>query len=94
MLLPPSLRVLDRSAVTFGTDALRGNVALGKPALGWSAAETAVGCRIRDYGSGVPHWSPLYQGSGWRQKEDREGVLTFKDFKTGTVAKIPFKGTL
>ncbi len=92
MLLPPSLRVLDRAAVTFGTDALRG--ANGAPALGWSAAETAAGCRVRDYGSGVPHWSPLYQGSDWRKKEVNEGVLSFKDFKSGQISRQPFKGAL
>ena len=57
--------------------------------LGWSAAETAAGCRIRDYGSGVPHWSPLYGGSKWRDEEAKAKVLRFKNFKTGEITDRP-----
>ena len=87
MLLPHSMRVVDTSAVTFGLDILNGK--RGGEKLGWSATETAVGCRIRDYGSGVPHWSPLYGGSEWRKKEDATGGLRFKNFRTGQVTDRP-----
>ena len=87
MLLPHSMRVVDNDAVTFGLDVLRGK--RGGEKLGWSAQETAVGCRIRDYGSGVPHWSPLYGGSEWRKKEDETGGLKFKNFRTGVVTERP-----
>jgi len=69
------MRQIDKSAVTFGLDVLQGKgEQKGKVKLGWSPQETAVGCRIRDYGSGVPHWSPLYGGSNWRAKEVRRRI--------------------
>ena len=87
VLLPHSMRYVDTDAVTFGLDVLNGK--RGGEKLGWSAQETAVGCRIRDYGSGVPHWSPLYGGSEWRKVEDTTGGLRFKNFKTGEVTERP-----
>lgn len=87
VLLPPTMRHIDKDAITFGLDALRGKN--GREKLGWSAQETAAGCRIRDYGSGVPHWSPLYGGSSWRAKEIDQKLPRFKDFKTGEVHDCP-----
>mmetsp|Transcript_9409 Transcript_9409/g.18815 ORF Transcript_9409/g.18815 Transcript_9409/m.18815 type:complete len:143 (+) Transcript_9409:40-468(+) len=90
VLLPPGMRQIDKDAITFGLDVLRGKgTSEGREKLGWSAAETAAGCRIRDYGSGVPHWSPLYGGSKWRDEESKAGVLRFKNFKTGDITSRP-----
>ena len=84
VLLPPMFRVVDQDAVTSGLDVLAGKG--DRPKLGWSAQETAVGCRIRDYGSGVPHWSPLYGGSEWRLNEQTQKGLRYKNFKSGVVS--------
>ncbi|GMI38776.1 hypothetical protein TeGR_g11262 [Tetraparma gracilis] len=89
VLLPPLFRTVDKEAITSGLDVLKGNEAEGRPRLGWSAQETAVGCRIRDYGSGVPHWSPLYGGSAWRKKEQEEKILRYKNFRTNEVTSRP-----
>ena len=87
VLLPHSMRYVNKDDVTFGLDILNGK--RGGEKLGWSAQETAVGCRIRDYGSGVPHWSPLYGGSEWRKVESATGGLRYKNFKTGEVTERP-----
>ncbi|GMH66231.1 hypothetical protein TrLO_g4003 [Triparma laevis f. longispina] len=87
VLLPPGMRKIDQEAITFGLDVLAGK-GPSRAKLGWSAQETAVGCRIRDYGSGVPHWSPLYGGSDWRNAElrgEKDYKPKFKDFKTGRI---------
>mgnify|MGYP000394817838 CR=1 FL=1 len=92
VLLPPSMRTVDKNAVSFGLDVLAGKdtESGGKTvALGWDKTETAVGCRTRDYGSGVPHWSPLYGGSEWRKTEKATGYLRYKNFKTGEISAKP-----
>mmetsp|Transcript_3963 Transcript_3963/g.8000 ORF Transcript_3963/g.8000 Transcript_3963/m.8000 type:complete len:146 (+) Transcript_3963:45-482(+) len=90
VLLPATMRQIDKDAITFGLDVLQGKGKQeGKVKLGWSPQETAVGCRIRDYGSGVPHWSPLYGGSNWRGKEIKNKIPRYKDFKTGIVSDRP-----
>ena len=87
VLLPPLFRHVDSTAITKDLEILSGKS--GRPKLGWSAQETAVGCRIRDYGSGVPHWSPLYGGSQWRKREQEDNVLRYKSFKDGVVREQP-----
>jgi hypothetical protein len=88
-LLPHSMRVVDQAAVEYGLDVLQGRGTQGGVKLGWSPQETAVGCRIRDYGSGVPHWSPLYGGSEWRKTETATGFLRYKNFKTAQITERP-----
>jgi len=95
VLLPPLFRTVDNDAITNDLAVLKGKVEeedgveVTRPRLGWSAQETAVGCRIRDYGSGVPHWSPLYGGSEWRKGEIDKDQLSYKSFKTGVIQKRP-----
>ncbi|GMI57556.1 hypothetical protein ScalyP_jg11469 [Parmales sp. scaly parma] len=91
VLLPPNMRTVDQDAISFGLNVLSGKDEKGNKtkSLGWSKAETAEGCRIRDYGSGVPHWSPLYGGSEWRKEENKQGQIRYKNFRTGEVTEKP-----
>jgi hypothetical protein len=85
-------RHIDKDAITVDLEVLAGKKEADgsvRPRLGWSAQETAVGCRIRDYGSGVPHWSPLYGGSEWRKNEQQQNALRYKSFKDGTIREAP-----
>eukprot|EP00636_Phaeomonas_parva_P011551 CAMPEP_0118862746 /NCGR_PEP_ID=MMETSP1163-20130328/7847_1 /TAXON_ID=124430 /ORGANISM="Phaeomonas parva, Strain CCMP2877" /LENGTH=399 /DNA_ID=CAMNT_0006796677 /DNA_START=107 /DNA_END=1306 /DNA_ORIENTATION=+ len=57
-LLPWTMRPLDHDTMRAQMDSLYG-VKTGVR-LAWNKEQTAEGCRKRDYGAGVPMWSPLY----------------------------------
>ena len=57
-LMPPQMRRINRDEMLDKINALYG-VSSGVR-MAWNKEQTATGCRKRDYGAGVPLWSPLY----------------------------------